>query len=113
MKIKFELGAILLIILCLFQQEKVKKYFKPVNVVCQEYNSRDIVKNGTYSRKLIFLEIGEKNCVVQKYKCNKCGHIIYTDLSSIVNGNSNITIPVIEHIEFLYSYFNVSLHKNS
>ena len=64
MKIKFELGAILLIILCLFQQEKVKKYFKPVNVVCQEYNSRDIVKNGTYSRKLIFLEIGEKSCVV-------------------------------------------------
>ena len=37
--------------------------------------------------------------------------MIYTDLSSIVNENANITIPVIEHIEYLYSYFNGSLHK--
>ena len=90
---------------------KGEKYFKPVNVVCPECNSRDVVKNGTYNRKLIFLTIGEQNCVVQKYKCNNCSNIIYTDLSSIVNGNSNITIPVIEHIEYLYSYFNGSLHK--
>ena len=90
---------------------KGKKYFKPVNVACPKCGSHDIVKNGTYSRKLIFLTIGEQNCIVQKYKCNKCGHILYTDLSSIVNGNSNITIPVIEHIEYLYSYFNGSLHK--
>ena len=90
---------------------KGEKYFKPVNVVCPECYSRDVVKNGTYSRKLIFLTIGEQNCIVQKYKCNKCGHVIYTDLSSIVNGNANITIPVIEHIEYLYSYFNGSLHK--
>lgn len=90
---------------------KGEKYFKPVNVVCPECYSRDVVKNGTYSRKLIFLTIGEQNCVVQKYKCNKCGHVIYTDLSSIVNGNANITIPVIEYIEYLYSYFNGSLHK--
>ncbi len=26
-------------------------------------------------------------------------------MSSIVNGNVNITIPVIEHVEYLYSYF--------
>ena len=90
---------------------KGEKYFKPVTVVCTKCGSHDIVKNGTYSRKLIFLTIGEQNCVIQKYKCNKCGHVIYTDLSSIVNGNANITIPVIEHIEYLYSYFNGSLHK--
>ena len=64
---------------------KGKKYFKPVNVVCPECYSRNVVKNGTYSRKLIFLTIEEQNCVVQKYKCNKCGHVIYTNLSSIVN----------------------------
>ena len=98
-------------ILYLFQLKKGKKYFKPVNVVCPKCNSRDVVKNGTYSRKLIFLTYGEQNCVIQKYKCNKCGKIIYTDLSSIVNENANITIPVIEHIEYLYSYFNGSLHK--
>ena len=90
---------------------KGEKYFKPSYVVCTECGSRDVVKNGTYSRKLIFLTIGEQNCVVQKYKCNKCGHIIYTDLSSIVNGNANITLPVIEHIQYLYSLFSGSLHK--
>ena len=57
--------------------KKGEKYFKPVNVVCPaECYSRDVVKNGTYTRKLIFLTIGEQNCVVQKYKCNKCGHTI-------------------------------------
>ena len=91
--------------------KKGEKYFKPVNAICPECYSHNVVKNGTYSRKLIFLTIGEQNCIVQKYKCNKCGHIIYTDLSSIVNENSNITIPVIEHVEYLYSYFNGSLHK--
>ena len=88
-----------------------EKYFKPVNVVCPERYSLTVVKNGTYSRKLIFLTIGEQKCVVQKYKCNKCGNTIYTDLSSIVNGNSNITIPVIEHVKYLYNYFSRSLHK--
>ena len=49
---------------------KGEKYFKPFNVVCPECKSHDIVKNGTYSRKLIFLINGEQNCIVQKYKCN-------------------------------------------
>lgn len=30
---------------------KGKKYFKPVNVVYPKCYSRDVVKNGTYSRK--------------------------------------------------------------
>ena len=90
---------------------KGERYFKPSKVVCPKCGSHDVVKNGTYSRKLIFLTTGEENCIVQKYKCNKCHNIIYTNLSSIVNGNANITIPVIEHVEYLYSYFNGSLHK--
>ena len=49
---------------------KGEKYFKPFNVVCPECKSHDIVKNGTYFRKLIFLINGEQNCIVQKYKCN-------------------------------------------
>lgn len=92
-------------------RRKGEKYFKPVNVVYLECYSWAVVKNGTYSRKLIFLTIGEQKCVVQKYKCNKCGNTIYTDLSSIVNGNSNINIPVIEHVKYLYSYFSRKLHK--
>ena len=91
--------------------KKGKKYFKPSNVFCPECNSHNVVKNGTYSRKLIFLIDGEQECIIQKYKCNKCGKIIYTDISSIVKGNSNITLPVIEHIKYLYSNFGTSLHK--
>ena len=72
---------------------KGERYFKPSKVVCPKCGSHDVVKNGTYSRKLIFLTTGEENCIVQKYKCNKCHNIIYTNLSSIVNGNANITIP--------------------
>ena len=34
------------------------------------------------------------------------------DLFSIIDGNANITIPIIEHINHLYSYFNESLHKS-
>ena len=64
---------------------KGEKYFKPVNVVCPECHSRDVVKNGTYSRKLIFLTIGEQNCVVQKYKCNKCGLELDRDINASVN----------------------------
>ena len=49
---------------------KGEKYFKSLNVVCYECKSYDVVKNGIYSRKLIFLINGEQNCIVQKYKCN-------------------------------------------
>ena len=50
----------------------------------------DVVKNGTYSRKLIFLTIGEQNCVVQKYKCNKMWSCNYTLICPVLlNGNAN------------------------
>ena len=41
--------------LFILSKKKGKKYFKPSNVFCPECNSHDVVKNGTYSRKLIFL----------------------------------------------------------
>lgn len=91
--------------------KKDHMYFKPVNPICNKCNSRNLVKYGTYTRELIFLDIGKKTCIIQKYKCKKCGHVIYTDISSVVNDNSNITIPIIEYIEDKYSYFNGSLHK--
>lgn len=52
-----------------------------------------------------------RNALFKNIKCNKCGKIIYTDISSIVKGNSNITIPLIDHIKYLYSNFGTSLHK--
>ena len=69
MRIKLVLDVNLLMIRCFVSTRKGEKYFKPLNVVCPECNSHDVVKNGTYSRKLIFLINGEQNCIVQKYKC--------------------------------------------
>ena len=57
----------------------------------QSVNSHDVVKKWKlYSRKLIFLTIGEQNCVVQKYKCNKMWSCNYTLICPVLlNGNAN------------------------
>lgn len=88
-----------------------KIYFKNKIAVCPSCNSRNTVKNGTYERKLIFLRIGEQICTIQKYKCKKCGKVFYSDLSSLVYLNSNITLPVIDCIKNLYQIYGVGLHK--
>lgn len=88
-----------------------KIYFKNKIAVCPSCNSRNTVKNGTYKRKLIFLRIGEQNCTIQKYKCKKCGKVFYSDLSSLVYSNSNITLPVIDCIKNLYQIYGAGLHK--
>lgn len=88
-----------------------KIYFKNKIAVCPSCNSRNTVKNGTYERKLIFLRIGEQICSIQKYKCKKCGKVFYSDLSSLVYLNSNITLPVIDCIKNLYQIYGAGLHK--
>lgn len=88
-----------------------KIYFKNKIAVCPSCNSRNTVKNGTYERKLIFLRIGEQICTIQKYKCKKCGKVFYSDLSSLVYSNSNITLPVIDCIKNLYQIYGAGLHK--
>ena len=88
-----------------------KIYFKNKFAVCPRCNSRNTVKNGTYERKLIFLRIGEQICTIQKYKCKKCGKVFYSDLSSLVYLNSNITLPVIDCIKNLYQIYGAGLHK--
>ena len=92
-------------------EKKGKIYFENRIAICPSCKSHHTVKNGTYERKLIFLRIGEQICTVQKYKCKKCGKVFYTDLSSIVYANSNITLPVIECIENLYQIYGAGLHK--
>lgn len=87
-----------------------KIYFKNIQVHCPKCNSSKISLNAKIKRKLIFLNIGERICLVQQFKCKKCGCKIPTDLSSIVYPNSNITMPVINHIYHLYSFFAASLH---
>ena len=92
-------------------EKRGKIYFKNKISICPSCNSTHAVKNGTYERKLFFLRIGEKLCTIQKYKCKKCGKVFYTDLSSLVYDNSNITLPVINCIENLYQIYGASLHK--
>ena len=92
-------------------EKRGKIYFENKISICPSCNSTHTVKNGTYERKLIFLRIGEKLCTIQKYKCKKCGKVFYTDLSSLVYDNYNITLPVINCIENLYQIYGASLHK--
>ncbi|WP_295723166.1 DDE-type integrase/transposase/recombinase [uncultured Methanobrevibacter sp.] len=92
-------------------EKRGKIHFKNKITICPTCNSTHTVKNGTYERKLIFLRIDEKLCTIQKYKCKKCGKVFYTNLSSLVYDNSNITLPVIDCIENLYQIYGASLHK--
>ena len=92
-------------------EKRGKIYFKNKISICPNCNSTHTVKNGIYKRKLILLRIGEQLCNIQKYKCKKCGKVFYTDLSSLVYDNSNITLPVINCIENLYQIYGASLHK--
>ena len=92
-------------------EKRGKIHFENRIAVCPSCKSHHIVKNGTYERKLIFLRIGEQKCIIQKYKCKKCGKVFYSDLSSLVYPNSNITLPVIDCIENLYQIYGAGLHK--
>ena len=69
-------------------------YFKNKIAFCSHCGSTKSVENGTYNRKLYFLHIGEQKCVVQRYKCKKCGETFITDLKSIVAKNENISLPI-------------------
>ena len=92
-------------------EKRGKIHFENRITICPSCKSHHTVKNGTYERKLIFLRIGEQICTIQKYKCRKCGKVFYTDLTSLVYPNSNITLPVIECIENLYQIYGAGLHK--
>ena len=48
---------------------------------------------------------------IYHFKCKKCGKVFYTDLSSLIYPNSNITLPVIECIKNLYQIYGAGLHK--
>ncbi len=91
--------------------KKGKLHFKNNVAVCPYCGSTHNTKNGYQQRKLILLGNGEQDCTVQKYKCKSCGKTFVTDLSTLVYDCWNVTIPVIETIERLYSNYGASLHK--
>ncbi len=52
-----------------------------------------------------------KNALFRNINVKKCGKIFYTDIKSIVDENCNITKPVIEYINEIYSISGNSIYK--
>ena len=70
----------------LFRTYNGKIYFKSLSVRCENCEKKDIVLNATVNRKLIFLNIGEQDCLVQQFQCKKLScynsQLIYQQLLS-------------------------------
>jgi len=58
---------------------------------CPECFSKFVIKNGVKERKLIFYDKGIVKTEIQAYKCKKCSKKFKTDISKIVENNSNFT----------------------
>jgi transposase-like protein len=90
---------------------KGKTYIKSQNPICPECNSKLITKNGIKPRLLYFYYKKEVNTEVQRYKCVKCGKSFTTDISEIVDDNSNYTHEIKEKTLDLVGLFYGSLRK--
>lgn len=80
-----------------------KHYFKNRIPICPSCHSTKTVSNGNYERIITFFTDGTQKCIIQLYKCKKCGKIFSADLSSIVQPNANITDRVRELIKDYYA----------
>jgi hypothetical protein len=58
---------------------------------CPDCFSKSVIKNGVKERTLYFYDKGVVKAEIQAYKCNKCGKKFNTDISEIVEENSNFT----------------------
>ena len=92
---------------------KISFFFKYKYAFCPDCYSSNVVKNGNYVRKLYFLNVGEQKCIIQKYKCKKCGKIFYTDIKSIVDENCNITKKYTLFLEIAFIKFSICSKDSS
>lgn len=93
----------------LFQDGKY--YFKNRVAVCPSCHSIKNVFNDDYERKISFLTIGTRICVVKKYKCKKCGKIFVADLYSIIKPNSNISNRVRSKIKRHHAVYGSTIRQ--
>jgi transposase-like protein len=70
-----------------------------------------VIKNGVKERKLYFYYEGVVNTEIQTYKCKKCGNKFKTDISDVVDGNSNFTHEFKEKCIELAGLFFGSIRK--
>jgi transposase-like protein len=84
-------------------------YFKLSVARCPYCGTRHVVKYGFTSRTLVFKEIGKTKVKVQRYICKRCGKTFQTDLTSLVDKNSNFTNELKSESEHLISDYLGSL----
>lgn len=65
--------------------------------------TRHIIKYGFTERNLVFKEIGKTNVNVQRYICKRCDKTFQTDLTNLVDKNSNFTNELKSEYEYLIS----------
>lgn len=70
---------------------------------CPHCGTRHVVKYGFTKRTLVFKEIDKANVKVQRYICKRCSKTFQTDLTSLVNKNSNFTNELKSESEHLIS----------
>ena len=78
---------------------------------CPECFSKSVIKNGVKERKLYFYDEGVVNAEIQMYKCKKCGKKFKTDISDIVDDNSNFSNEFKEKCVELAGLFFGSIRK--
>jgi transposase-like protein len=78
---------------------------------CPECFSKYVIKNGFKERKLYFYHEGVVNTEIQMYKCKKCGKKFKTNISDIVDNNSNFTHQFKEKCIELAGLFFGSIRK--
>jgi transposase-like protein len=78
--------------------KKLKKWYKKdilhiemFKPYCPECYNNKTNKDEIKRRKLYFYDKGEVKTEIQSYKCKKCGKKFKTDISEIVDDNSNFT----------------------
>ena len=84
-------------------------YFKMSLARCPFCGTRHVVKYGFTKRTLVFKEIGKTTVKVQRYICKRCGKTFQTDLTSLVDKNSNFTNELKSESEHLISDYLGSL----
>ena len=84
-------------------------YFKMRLGRCPHCRTRHVVKYGFTKRTLVFKEIGRTTVKVQRYICKRCGKTFQTDLTSLVDKNSNFTNELKSESEHLISDYLGSL----
>ena len=84
-------------------------YFKMSLARCHYCGTRHVVKYGFTKRTLVFKDIGKTMVKVQRYICKCCSKTFQTDLTSLVDKNSNFTNDLKSESEHLISDYLGSL----